>query len=59
MKISSTSGDFKVISKHAEIIKKKKGLVGKLWKIVKGQGVSRAKIQTVGGNVKASIGDEE
>jgi hypothetical protein len=58
MTLSSTSGDFKLLGKHLDVKKKKKGITGKLWKAIKGNGSSRAKIESVSGDVKVSVGDE-
>lgn len=58
MKLTTTSGDFDVIGKHLKIDKKKKGFTGKFWRAIKGKGNSRAKIATISGDVKVSVGDE-
>jgi len=58
LKLTSTSGDLKLIGKNTKIVEKKKGLGGKLWRIIKGDGVSRARIKSVSGDLKVSVGDE-
>jgi len=57
MKLTTTSGDFKIIGKNMKVFEKKKGIAGKLWRALKGDGVSRAKLSTISGDIKVSVGD--
>ncbi|KAF3936197.1 hypothetical protein ABW19_dt0203770 [Dactylella cylindrospora] len=58
LKLETTSGNIDVEGKGTTIVKKEKDIVGKYWKVLKGDGKSRGFIGTVSGAIKVIIGDE-
>jgi DUF4097 and DUF4098 domain-containing protein YvlB len=59
LKLKTTSGHIEVNGKGTKVVKKDKGLVGRFWKVIKGEGKSRGSIATVGGKIDVFIGDED
>jgi len=59
LKIETTSGHIDVEGKGTEIVKKEKDIVGKFWKVIKGDGKSKGFLGTVSGKIRILIGEVE
>lgn len=57
LKLKTTSGHIDVKGKGTEIVKKEKDIVGKFWKVIKGEGKSKGYIGTVSGKIGVYIGE--
>ncbi|TGJ72976.1 hypothetical protein EYR41_000097 [Orbilia oligospora] len=59
LKLKSTSGHIEVDGKGTKVVKKDKSLVGRFWKVIKGEGKSKGSIATVSGKIDVFIGEEK
>ncbi|RVD81977.1 uncharacterized protein DFL_009821 [Arthrobotrys flagrans] len=59
LKLKSTSGHIEVDGKGTKVVRKDKGLVGRFWKVIKGDGKSKGSITTVSGKIDVFIGEED
>jgi len=59
LKLKTTSGHIEVDGKGTKVVKKDKSLVGRFWKVIKGDGKSRGSIATVSGKIDVFIGEKE
>ncbi|KAK6350463.1 hypothetical protein TWF718_003654 [Orbilia javanica] len=58
LKLKSTSGHIEVDGRGTKVVKKDKSLVGRFWKVIKGDGKSRGSIATVSGKIDVFIGEK-
>jgi len=54
--IETTSGEIDVYGEGTMVVRKEKGVTGKLWEVVKGYGKSKGSISTVSGAIDVGIG---
>ncbi|KAK6362293.1 hypothetical protein TWF730_005989 [Orbilia blumenaviensis] len=59
LKLKTTSGHIEVDGKGTKVVKKDKSLVGRFWKVIKGDGKSRGSIATVSGKIDVFVGEKD
>ncbi|KAK6349468.1 hypothetical protein TWF696_005752 [Orbilia brochopaga] len=59
LELKTTSGHISVHGKGTKVVKKEKGIVGRFWEVIKGDGKSKGSLSTVSGRIKVVVGKNE
>lgn len=59
LKLKTTSGHINVRGKGTKVVKKDKDIVGRFWKVIKGDGKSKGSLGSISGTIDVLIGKDE